>query len=479
MSKARKQYRRDLMEVKRQTRRDVLVPSGSAVVGIDLSRDDMRCAAMQLGRKEPFAQWQRSRDRDGVDHMAREAKQLCEQHVGHTDIVFAMEPTGGYWIPVAQRLHQLRERYVLVSSRNVAKTRVLDDGRRQSNDPKDARRIAGLTLDRHILFLQLHELTQDRVNWQGWACEYYDLTEALTAERNRIHAWLQIVRPEFRQAVSDLTKPTALAILQVLPRIKPQWQEADFVEAVKTAYPARRVAMSMLRRLWPLVQHPAAWGSELHGPSLDWRVAQAGARAALLQEQLTEAERRLMQAYDASDEAKLLDTIPANPRKATASVLGLTGDLNRFDSPRAVVKFAGNDPVQDQSGQHRGQCSVSGLGQSRLRGAAYRAAEWLSGRGQNPWFRTRRHTLCQRAVNPLHYRAAVVACSNTYLRMIAVMVHKGLTYDEYRRFAPVSPPEQPFESTLGEHVLSKRSASHTIPDSPCRAPSPAARSRTG
>ena len=86
---------------------------------------------------------------------------------------------------------------------------------------------------------------------------------------------------------------------------------------------------------------------------------------------------------------------------------------------------------------------MSSLGQSRLRGAAYRAAEWLSGYGQNPWFRARRQTLCQRESNPLHCRAAVVACSNSYLRMLAVMVQKGLPYAAYRRFVPAPEPHEP------------------------------------
>ena len=443
MSRRTKQSRRQQMEKKRQERREALVPPGSVVVGIDLSRDFMTCAARELGRKEPVAEWERRRDREGVEHLLRDATQLCQQRRGHTRLVFAMESTGGYWIPVAQRLHELRAHYVLVPARHVAKTRVLDDGRCQSNDSKDARRIAGLALDGDILFLQLHELTEDRVLWHGDACEYYDLTEALTAECNRMHAWLQIVRPALREAISDLTKPTALAIFQVLPQIEPNWQEDDFVQAVKRVSAARRVAVSMLRRVWPLVAHPSLWGSRVHRRSLDWRIAQAAARAALLVAQLAEAERRIMDAYEASEEGKLLDTIPGHARRVSACVLGLVGDLRRFLSPRAVVKFAGNDVVQNQSGQHAGESCVSGLGESRLRGAAYRAAEWLSGRGQNSFFRARRRWLQQRATNPLHYQAAVVACSNTYLRMIAVMVQKHLTYDQYRRFAPVLPPDEP------------------------------------
>lgn len=72
-----------------------------------------------------------------------------------------------------------------------------------------------------------------------------------------------------------------------------------------------------------------------------------------------------------------------------AALLAETGDLTRFNSPRAVVKHAGLCPRDNASGAHQGKTSLSGRGRPDLRLAAWRAvwaapAQQPRTRGQVP-----------------------------------------------------------------------------------------------
>jgi len=430
--------RRLKMEVKRQERREALVPPGAMVMGIDLSRDEMVWHALG-GEDGPRRAVGFTGDRtwEGVRDMVKQARPIAAE-LGCSEWVFAMEPTGSYWLPVAEALHRAGERYVVVPAVFVKRTRELEDGRPQAADPKDARRIADLARQRKVLFVQPQEEAGWRRTWYEIAAEYYDLGEAIQVERHRLRSWTDISRPVWAAQISDLTGSTALAVAQVLRQVTGEWDERRFLEEVRKVYSGRRFPASVARRLWPEVHQPSEWGCSWYREGLDWRISLAAERLAGLLRQQAETEARMMPFYEQSPEARFLDTIQGNPRTLTACVMGLAGDPHDWDSPRALVKMAGLDPQRDQSGRWRGETHVSRKGQGRLRGAAYRAAAWLCGLGRNPFFTARYWALRRRTENPLRHREAVVACADTYLRMLVVMAQKELTYREYCHFAHIA-----------------------------------------
>jgi len=69
-----------------------------------------------------------------------------KQGNGKTHVVCGMEPTGHYWLPLAQYLHEAEILVVAVNPLHVKKIKELDDNSPTKNDVKDAKVIAQLVL---------------------------------------------------------------------------------------------------------------------------------------------------------------------------------------------------------------------------------------------------------------------------------------------------------------------------------------------
>ncbi|MFO1430301.1 MAG: IS110 family transposase [Candidatus Competibacteraceae bacterium] len=67
----------------------------------------------------------------------------------------------------------------------------------------------------------------------------------------------------------------------------------------------------------------------------------------------------------------LLDTIPGLGETTIAVLLASLGDIQRFDTAKAVAAFAGLSPAERQSGKYKGQTRLSKLGDGLLRKALY------------------------------------------------------------------------------------------------------------
>jgi len=70
----------------------------------------------------------------------------------------------------------------------------------------------------------------------------------------------------------------------------------------------------------------------------------------------------------------LLKSIDGISDQTAALLLAELGTISRFESARAVVAFAGLNPRLRESGQHKGQVSISKMGSRRLRAGLYMPA---------------------------------------------------------------------------------------------------------
>jgi len=92
-----------------------------------------------------------------------------------------------------------------------------------------------------------------------------------------------------------------------------------------------------------------------------------------LHHQLDDIEARMVAVLDELQLTDLVTSIDGLTAVGAAAILAETGDLNRFRSPRAVVKHAGLCPRDNSSGQQQGKTPISGRGRPALRLAAWRA----------------------------------------------------------------------------------------------------------
>jgi len=120
-----------------------------------------------------------------------------------------------------------------------------------------------------------------------------------------------------------------------------------------------------------------------------------------------------------------LRSIPGIGDNLAVRLIAELGDLNRFQSKRQLVAYAGVDPIVYQSGQRTGEhLPITKKGNKTLRTLLYLAVTSnIRSKKANPildFYNKKRQQ-----ASPLAYRAAVIACENKLLRILFSMHSSG------------------------------------------------------
>ena len=124
-------------------------------------------------------------------------------------------------------------------------------------------------------------------------------------------------------------------------------------------------------------------------------------------------------------DAQLLASIPGLGRTTVAKVLGLLGDLRRFDSGKALAAFIGVTPRRYESGDSvRGRSVISRAGHASVRHALFMPT--LVATRHNPKIKAFRDRLVA-AGKPK--KSAVLASMHKLVHLMYAIVCKGVAFD--------------------------------------------------
>src|SRR5664280_2179981 len=110
-----------------------------------------------------------------------------------------------------------------------------------------------------------------------------------------------------------------------------------------------------------------------------------------------------------------------------ATILAETGDLTRFASARAVVKYCGLAPRERSSGTYTGRTRLTGQGRPGLRAAAWRAV-WGAQKA-NPVYAAKSTHLTNRSENKVNRGQAHAAIAAALLRQLHAVVTTAQKWD--------------------------------------------------
>ena len=115
------------------------------------------------------------------------------------------------------------------------------------------------------------------------------------------------------------------------------------------------------------------------------------------------------------------------------------GDITRFNGVKPIQKLAGLALVEDSSGKHKGKTIISKRGRKRLRYHLYQGALALV--SQNGEFKEVYEYYLTRDRNPLKKMQALMAIACKLLRILYVMMTKGVKYDPGKMLGDIRRPE--------------------------------------
>ena len=190
------------------------VNESTLIIGADIAKQKHIARAqdfrgIEFGRALTF-----DNNRDGFIRLLNWIRNLKEEQ-DKQQVIFGIEPTGQYWLPLAQFLRQHGIKIVLVNPLHVKKSKELDDNSPTKNDVKDARVIAQLVKDGRYsepnIPAGIYAELRVGMNMRD------RLTEDMQCIKGRIDNWLDRYFPEFNTVFKSWEGKAALLTLQSFP----------------------------------------------------------------------------------------------------------------------------------------------------------------------------------------------------------------------------------------------------------------------
>lgn len=114
------------------------------------------------------------------------------------------------------------------------------------------------------------------------------------------------------------------------------------------------------------------------------------------------------------------------------------GDIRRFNNPKELQKLAGLALVENSSGKHKGEITISRRGRKKLRYLLFEAAMSLA--AKNPEFRELHEYYMIRKLNPLKKMQVLMAIAAKQLRVFCAILTKGADYNPNKMISDIKRP---------------------------------------
>ena len=350
-------------------------------------------------------------------------------------VVPGMEPTGHYWFNLGKFLQDNEMKPVLVNPHHVKKSKELDDNNPTKNDRKDPKVIAGLVKEGRYMIPYLPDGIY--ADLRTASNMRFQIQSELTRVQNRISRWFNIYFPEYKTVYG---KPDAISGMMILKKAPlPEDILTLGVEGVNQIWRDAKIRAVGKKRAQTLVE------AARHSVGTKEGGTAARIEIRMLLEDYESRNSRLQEVMLLIEE--LIKQIPMAEKlmeikgvgiKTVSGFLGEVGDITRFSSPKELQKLAGLALVENSSGKHKGQTTISRRGRKRLRYLLFEVAMSLV--GKNPEFGTLHHYYTTRKINPLKKMQSLMAVAAKLIRVLYAMLTKGVEYDPAKMLGDIKRP---------------------------------------
>ncbi|MCM2674182.1 IS110 family transposase [Alkalicoccobacillus plakortidis] len=425
------------------TRNDRLdqVQEDTLVIGIDIAKFKHYACAVNDRSRELSDAFPFHQSRNGFHHLYDELEQLKKAHQ-KTNILIGFEPTGHYWMNLAQFLNHHGIPFVLVSPLHVNRAKEFDDNLQTKNDRKDARVIAKMVTQGYFSYPRF--LTGVDAELRNGATLRDRLKKDRARVTNQIIRWMDRYFPELHGAFKAMGK-TLVCILKYRP-LPEEWHDLEvesFLSEIKEKEAIRNPSRKRLHNVQVLASQSIGLteGNEFARQDIRSLIEQYERTCAELEE-TKETMRELARQVDAYES---LISIPGISEETVCELLAETGPLTNYSHPRQLTKLAGLTLRENSSGQHQGRKRLSKRGRRRLRSLLFRAVLPLI--RNNQAFLDLYTYYISRSQNPLQKKDALVVLCSKLLKIFWGLSHHQMAFDA-EKMRSDSPPLQKARSSL-------------------------------
>ncbi len=264
------------------------------------------------------------------------------------------------------------------------------------------------------------------------------LQSELTRIQNRISHWFNIYFPEYKTVYGKTDSISGMMIIRQAPL--PEDILALGVDGINKIWrdaKMRAVGLKRARTLIEAAEHSV--GSREGAMSARMEIRMLLEDHETKNNRMEEVMALITELVSKIPMAEKLLEIKGVGIKTVSGFLAEVGDISRFNNPKELQKLAGLALVENSSGKHKGETTISRRGRKRLRYLLFEVAMSLV--GKNPEFRELHHYYTTRNQNPLKKMQSLMAIAAKLIRVFYAMLTKGTDYDAGKMLADIKRPQ--------------------------------------
>lgn len=352
----------------KQIEKQQQVTAETLVVGIDIGNEFNAVALVdKLGKvygKYPKIY----NSRAGFNYFKEVIKNQQKIH-GFAKVLIGLEPTGHYWRKIAYFAQEQGFEVRFVRTTAVRHQRELDESSSAKNDIRDAVTIANIVREGKYLdtpikdgnYRQLRTLCKFRESLQKYN----------TAMKNILGTVLDDYFPELKKIFWSIEAKGLCAILEECGFPKDILSKDIFKIQEILRKSMRRKAQADKKAIQIYKAAEESVGLKEVYEADRYKLKTSLEEVNRLKAQLKSIEKQIKEILEKIPEAEYLISIPGIGALSAGIFLGELGDFRNFRDYRGVVKYAGYDPIENDSGQNIGKKRISKKGRYLLRKVLY------------------------------------------------------------------------------------------------------------
>ncbi len=306
--------------------------------------------------------------RKGFDYF-HDIIETAKNKYGFTDVLIGMEPTGHYWRKIAFFAMDKGCEVRFIRTTALKHQRELDESSSAKNDMRDAYTIANIvregkyidTIIEDGVFRQLRTLAHTRER----------ICRSNTGSKYALKSALEDYFPELKNIFWSMKARGLWAILEQCPF--PEDVLSMGIDKLTKLIAENTKRKAKAKKKAHQIYHAAqtSVGLKNIGEADRYRVASYLSDIKHSESQLKEIELQMKAILENIPFARHILSIPGIGVMTCAVFLGEIGNPYNFQSPKQIVKYAGYDPQEHDSGQKKGRKIISKKGRWLLRKYLY------------------------------------------------------------------------------------------------------------
>jgi transposase len=352
----------------RQVERRQRIKKTTLVVGIDIGAE---FNAVGFMNKEGNVLGQIPRiynSREGFDKFVRVIEELKAKH-GMKDILIGLEPTGHYWRKIAYfaKDHGYAVRFIKTTS--LKHERELNESSSAKSDIKDAITLTNLTREGKYIDTVIEDGVLRQLRTLSKVRER--ILRQNTGAKNMLHAILDDYFPELKNLFSAMNTRGLWAVLETCPFPEDvmKFDQSAIADIIAKASRSKTDGVRKAPALYLAAQ--TSIGLKWVGDADRYRLTVCLNEVKRTERMLLEIRKELKSLLKQLPASRYLLSIPGIGYLSAAIFLGELGNPGYFHRAKQIIKYAGYDPQESDSGKHIGRKVISKKGRWLLRKCLY------------------------------------------------------------------------------------------------------------